>query len=225
MSLIGDRIFQLKNALPNGVTLIAVSKYHPNEDILSAYQAGQRIFGENIVQELCQKALALPQDIEWHFIGHLQKNKVKYIAPFISMIHSVDSFDLLKEINKYAQKNQRTISCLLQIHIAQEEAKFGFLPQKCIEMLQSDNWRELSNVSICGIMGIATNTENKLQIQNEFKALSDLFCKIKSKHFNNSEDFNCCSWGMSNDYQIAIKEGSNMVRIGTLIFGERIYNK
>jgi pyridoxal phosphate enzyme (YggS family) len=193
--------------------LVAVSKTKPNELIIEAYGAGQRIFGENKVQELVEKKESLPKDIEWHMIGHLQTNKVKYIAPFVSLIHAVDSKKLIKEINKRAEQNNRVIPCLLQVHIAQEESKFGLDKDGVIEILKTD----FSNVSIVGLMGMATFTDNKNQIRKEFKYLKDIFDELKESQPN----FSILSMGMSGDYSIAIEEGSNMVRIGSSIFGER----
>ncbi len=224
MSQIGNNILQIKSSIPSYVSLIAVSKYHSCSEILDAYQVGQRIFGENIVQELCKKFPILPQDIEWHFIGHLQKNKVKYIVPFIKMIHSVDSYDLLKEIDKHAKKWQKNVPCLLQLHVGNEETKFGFTASNCIKMLEQNSWKDLRNISISGIMGIATHTQDETIIQNEFHTLKNLYNNIKDNFFKNDENFRFCSWGMSSDYPIAIKEGSNMIRIGTTIFGERSYS-
>lgn len=204
------------------VRLIAVSKTKPNEDILEAYQAGQRIFGENHVQELVDKYNALPKDIEWHLIGHLQTNKVKYIAPFISLIHSVDSIKLLSEINKQAEKNNRVIDCLLQVYIADEETKYGLGFDEVIDLLRSDEFATLNNIRITGLMGVATNTENQKQIKEEFYELKTLFDGIKMSYFKDQDDFKELSMGMSSDYQIAIEEGSTMVRIGSDIFGSRI---
>lgn len=213
----------IKAELPNHVRLVAVSKYHPVEVLNEAYEAGQRIFGENHVQEMTQKYGQMPKDIEWHFIGHLQTNKVKYIAPFVSLIHSVDSFKLLKEIDKQAKKVQRTIPCLLQIHIAQEQTKFGFTFEECREMLQLREWETLTNVHICGVMGMGTNTDDMLQIRKEFQTLKSFFDEIKEKYFSKDESFSEISMGMTDDYLIAIEEGSTLIRIGTKIFGERIY--
>lgn len=204
------------------VRLVAVSKTKPNEDILEAYQAGQRIFGENQVQELVEKHEALPKDIEWHLVGHLQTNKVKYIAPFISLIHSVDSLKLLAEINKQAAKNDRIIDCLLQIYIADEETKYGLGFDEAIELLESQEYQELKNIRIVGLMGIATNTENQKQIKEEFYELKTLFEGIKVSYFKNEASFKEISMGMSSDYKIAIEQGSTLVRIGSDIFGQRV---
>lgn len=208
-----DNILHLQKHLADNIHLVAVSKTKPNELIIEAYGAGQRIFGENKVQELVEKEESLPKDIEWHMIGHLQTNKVKYIAPFVSLIHAVDSKKLIKEINKRAEQNNRVIACLLQVHIAQEESKFGLDKDGIIEILKTD----FPNVSIVGLMGMATFTDNKNQIREEFKYLKDIFDELKESQPN----FSILSMGMSGDYSIAIEEGSNMVRIGSSIFGER----
>lgn len=208
-----NNILHLQKHLADNVHLVAVSKTKSNELIIEAYGAGQRIFGENKVQELVEKEESLPKDIEWHMIGHLQTNKVKYIAPFVSLIHAVDSKKLIKEINKRAKQNNRVIPCLLQIHIAQEESKFGLDKDGVIEILKTD----FPNVSIVGLMGMATFTDNKNQIRKEFKYLKDIFDELKESQPN----FSILSMGMSGDYSVAIEEGSNMVRIGSSIFGER----
>lgn len=215
---IAKQIKEIGDTLPCGVTLIAVSKYHSVEAIMQAYNAGQRDFGESKAQDLVKKHEQLPDDIKWHFIGHLQSNKIKYIAPFISLIHSIDSYRLLQEVNRLAQKNARRIDCLLQIHIAQEETKFGFTPDECIEMLSNENWRTLENVRIRGIMCMASNTDNEAQIAEEFLRAQTLFNNIKDSFFANEEGFNVLSAGMSDDYPIAIKHGSTHVRIGSKIF-------
>lgn len=216
---ITENLNHIKSSLPKKVKLVAISKTKPNEDILEVYNTGHRIFGENKVQELTAKYEALPKDIEWHMIGHLQSNKVKYIAPFVHLIHGVDSYKLLKEINKRAAQNNRTINCLLQIHIAQEQTKFGFSENELIELLKSEEIKNLENVKIIGLMGMATFTENKDQIHSEFKSLKQLFDKVKTQHLT----INTLSMGMSGDYKIAIEEGSNMVRVGSSIFGKRNY--
>ena len=211
---------QIKASIPEYVTLVAVSKTKSNEAILEAYQAGQRIFGENKVQELTEKYESLPKDIEWHMIGHLQSNKVKYIAPFVSLIHGVDSFKLLKEINKRAAQNERVINCLLQIHIAEEDTKFGFDEKEVIELIKSEAFQHLKNIKVVGLMGMATFTDDENQIRKEFKSLKKLFDKLQiSNH-----QFQILSMGMSGDYQIAIEEGSTMIRVGSSIFGERNYH-
>lgn len=203
------------------VKLIAVSKTQPVEKIQEAYDAGQRIFGENQVQELADKYEHLPKDIEWHLIGHLQSNKVKYIAPFVNLIHSVDSLKLLQEINKQAIKNNRIIDCLLQVYIADEETKFGLGYDELIELLRSDEFTELKNVRIVGVMGIATNTNSQKQIKEEFYELATLFNGLKEAFFKNNPEFKEISMGMSSDYMIAIEQGSTMIRVGSAIFGER----
>ena len=220
---ISKNITELQKELqPIGVTLVAISKTKPNEDILEAYGAGQRIFGENQVQDLVEKYESLPKDIEWHLVGHLQTNKVKYIAPFISLIHSVDSLKVLTEINKHALKNNRIIDCLLQIYIADEDTKFGLDFAEAVELLRSEEFQGLTNVRIRGLMGIASNTENEKIIKEEFYELKMLFDGIKTTYFRKEESFDILSMGMSSDYKIAIEQGSNMVRLGSTIFGQRI---
>lgn len=204
-----------------GIKLIAVSKTKPLESIMEAYEAGQRIFGENMVQELVEKHEKLPEDIEWHLIGHLQTNKVKYIAPFISMIHSVDSMKLLQEINKQALKNNRVIDCLLQLEIADEETKFGMDLAEAIELLRSDEFKELKNIRICGVMGIATLTDNPKMTAEEFYELSTFFKGLKDTFFRKDPAFKEISMGMSGDYKLAIEKGSTMIRLGSTIFGGR----
>lgn len=209
--------------LPAGVNLVAISKFHPNEYIEAAYAEGQRIFGESHEQELARKVESLPKDIEWHFIGHLQTNKVKYIAPYISMIESVDSLKLLKEINKQAAKYDRVVKVLLELHIAEEETKSGFSFDDCRELLEAGEWRTMEHVQICGIMMMASNTDDEQQIAQEFDAAYAFFREVKEKYFADDDAFCERSWGMSHDYRIAVKHGSNMVRVGTTIFGPRIY--
>ncbi len=209
--------------LPAGVNLVAISKFHPNEYIEAAYAEGQRIFGESHEQELARKVESLPKDIEWHFIGHLQTNKVKYIAPYISMIESVDSLKLLKEINKQAAKHDSVVKVLLELHIAEEETKSGFSFDDCRELLEAGEWRTMEHVQICGIMMMASNTDDEQQIAQEFDAAYAFFKEVKEKYFADDDAFCERSWGMSHDYRIAVKHGSNMVRVGTTIFGPRIY--
>ena len=209
--------------LPAGVNLVAISKFHPNEYIEAAYAEGQRIFGESHEQELARKVESLPKDIEWHFIGHLQTNKVKYIAPYISMIEAVDSLKLLKEINKQAAKHDRVVKVLLELHIAEEETKSGFSFDDCRELLEAGEWRTMEHVQICGIMMMASNTDDEQQIAQEFDAAYAFFKEVKEKYFADDDAFCERSWGMSHDYRIAVKHGSNMVRVGTTIFGPRIY--
>ena len=209
--------------LPAGVNLVAISKFHPNEYIEAAYAEGQRIFGESHEQELARKVESLPKDIVWHFIGHLQTNKVKYIAPYISMIESVDSLKLLKEINKQAAKHDRVVKVLLELHIAEEETKSGFSFDDCRELLEAGEWRTMDHVQICGIMMMASNTDDEQQIAQEFDAAYAFFKEVKEKYFADDDAFCERSWGMSHDYRIAVKHGSNMVRVGTTIFVPRIY--
>ena len=218
---------ELKQELDNkGVTLVAVSKTKPVGDIKALYDLGQRDFGENYVQELVDKQEQLPEDIHWHYIGHLQTNKVKQIAPFVQLIHAVDSFKLLQEINKQAAKHNRVIDVLLQLHIAEEETKFGLDEKELFELLEYYDAQkaDLQNVRICGLMGMATNTEDERQVRSEYKRLRNVFVHLKDAQFLNVPHFNTCSIGMSSDYNIAIEEGSTMVRIGSLLFGARQYN-
>lgn len=221
--MIAENLKKVLNELPEGVRLVAVSKFHPNEAIEEAYGAGQRIFGESKVQEMDAKHESLPKDIEWHFIGHLQTNKVKYIVPYVSLIHGIDSYKLLVEVNKQAAKVNRIVCCLLQLHIAQEETKFGFSFDECRDLLRAGKWNELKNVQICGLMGMASNTDNVEQIRKEFRSLHDFFQEVKSIWFADNDCFKELSMGMSHDYHEAIAAGSTMVRVGSKIFGERIY--
>lgn len=216
---ISENFARIKAQLPPHVTLIAVSKTKPVEVIQEAYATGHRIFGENRVQELVPKYEALPKDIAWHLIGHLQSNKVKYIAPFVAMIHSVDSFKLAEEINKQAAKNNRTIDILLQVFIAQEETKFGLSPDELIALLQSPEFQQLQHIRVRGLMGMATNTENKEQVSAEFRQLKKLADEVKAKF--NLPHFDTVSMGMSGDFQLAVEAGSTMVRVGSLLFGGR----
>lgn len=209
--------------LPEGVRLVAVSKFHPNEYLLAAYNEGQRIFGESHEQELAKKQETLPKDIKWHFIGHLQTNKVKYIAPYIDMIEAVDSLKLLKEINKQAEKNDRLIDVLLELHIAQEATKYGLTPDACRQLLADGEWRQLKNVRICGIMMMASNTDDEQQIRREFTEAANFFDEVKAEFFADDDAFCERSWGMSHDYKIAVECRSTMVRVGTTIFGPRVY--
>ena len=224
MSDIASNIKQLKSQLPSTVKLVAVSKTKPVTDILEAYNSGQRLFGENRVQELLNKKDLLPADIEWHLIGHLQSNKVKYIIPFVSMIQSVDSIKLLVSINSEAKKINRVIDCLLQIHIASEETKFGFSMCDLAETLHSEDVSMFRNIRLCGVMGMATFTSDISQVEKEFGYLRSCFNSLKNNYFNQIREFTEISMGMSGDYELAIKEGSTMVRIGSLIFGERYKN-
>lgn len=221
--LIADNLTKIKNSLPAGIKLAAVSKTHTVEEILEAYSTGHRCFAENKAQELGAKYPQLPGDIEWHFIGHMQTNKVKYIAPFVALIHSVDSLKLLQTINKEAIKNKRTIPCLLQFHIAEEETKFGLSLEEAEELLNAETFKALNNIQIAGVMGMATFTDDLNQVRREFRQLKSIFAQLKEKYYNHIPDFREISMGMSDDYQIAIEEGSTIVRIGSSIFGSRVY--
>lgn len=220
---IKSNLLNVLSELPEQTHLVAVSKFHPNEAIMEAYEAGQRIFGESKVQEMTQKYESLPKDIEWHFIGHLQTNKIKYMVPYVTLIHGIDSYKLLAEINKQAAKVNRIIPCLLQMHIAQEETKFGFSFEECKEMLAAGEWKELRNIRISGLMGMATNTDSTEQIDKEFRSLNTFFKEIKQIYFPEEPTFKELSMGMSHDYHQAIDEGSTLVRVGSKIFGERNY--
>ena len=216
-------LHEVLDVLPEGVRLVAISKYHPNEYIEAAYAEGQRIFGESHEQELRQKHLSLPKDIEWHFIGHLQTNKVKYIVPYVSMIEAVDSMKLLREINRQAERCDRVIKVLLELHIAEEATKYGLSLDDCRELLEAGEWREMSHVSICGLMMMASLTDNREQIRREMQTARDFFDEMKAKYFDEDDAFCERSWGMSDDYPIALETGTTMVRIGTAIFGPRVY--
>jgi len=220
---IAGNIETIKKNLPKGVKLVAVSKTKPNTDILEAYHTGHKIFGENKVQELVRKYEQLPKDIEWHFIGHLQTNKVKLIIPFVQLIHGVDSFKLLKMIDSEAKKQNRVVGCLLQFYIAEEETKFGLTLSEAEEIFKSTDFKLLKNVHISGVMGMATFTESENQIRNEFKLLKTIFKTLKNEYFSDDKNFCEISMGMSDDYQIAIEEGSTLIRVGSKIFGERNY--
>ncbi len=223
MSEMASQYRLIKSTLPADVDLVAVSKFHPTSAISELYALGQRIFGESRAQELYEKSKALPEDIEWHFIGHLQRSNVKHVVPIVALIHAVDSFKLLQEINKQAERCGRVIPCLLQIHIAKEESKFGFSFSECRNMLEARDWKNLRSIRIDGLMCMATNTDDEAQIRSEFSAVNAFFKEIKSEFFADAENFRRCSWGMSDDYGIAIQEGSNLVRIGSKLFGERDY--
>lgn len=214
---------EVRATVKQGVELVAVSKFHPAALIKEAYDQGQRIFGESRVQELQAKHEALPADIQWHFIGHLQPNKVKYIAPYISLIHAVDSYKLLAEINKQAAKHDRVIPCLLELHIAQEESKYGFTPEACTALLEDGAWRALKNVQIAGLMCMASNTSDMVQVRSEFHQACVYFDELKQRFFADNPHFCERSWGMSHDYGVAMDEGATLVRVGTAIFGEREY--
>jgi len=221
---VSENLLKIRATIPVNVQLVAVSKTKPNADILEAYQLGQRDFGENKVQELTTKYESLPKDIEWHFIGHLQTNKVKYIAPFVALIHGVDSLKLLKTIDREAAKNNRVINCLLQFYIASEATKFGLDLDEAKQLLDSVEFGELQHVQIAGVMGMATYTSNVEQIRNEFKTLKKIFDTLKANYFSDHQYFCEISMGMSDDYKIAIEQGSTMVRIGSTIFGARNYS-
>ncbi|WP_420573156.1 YggS family pyridoxal phosphate-dependent enzyme [Kordia sp.] len=216
---IREQLLHIKTSLPKHVTLVAVSKTKPVSDLQEAYDAGQRVFGENKIQEMVEKWEVLPKDISWHMIGHVQRNKVKYMAEFVDLIHGVDNFKLLKEINKQAKKHNRTIKCLLQIKIAEEDSKFGMSSEEATTLLASEEYKQLENVSIVGLMGMATFTDNSLQVQQEFKNLKAVFNHLQPTY----NELTTISMGMSGDYKLAIQEGSTMVRIGSSIFGARNY--
>ena len=214
---------EIRQSLPQGVRLVAVSKFHPEEDVLAAYEEGQRIFGESHEQELARKVKTLPADIEWHFIGHLQTNKVKYIAPFISMIEAVDSLKLLREIEKQAAKAERVVRVLLELHIAEEATKYGLTLDDCRQLLADGEWRQMKHVQICGLMMMASNIDDDAQISQEFQTAADFFHEVKQAYFADDPHFCERSWGMSDDYLLAVNHESTMVRVGTAIFGPRKY--
>jgi pyridoxal phosphate enzyme (YggS family) len=218
---ISESINLIKHSIPENIGIVAVSKTKPVSAIMQAYIAGHRMFGENKVQELVFKQPLLPSDIEWHFIGHLQTNKVKYIAPFISLVHSIDSLKLLTELNKEALKSKRIIDCLLQFHIATEESKYGFDMMDAIKLIESELYQELKNVRITGVMGMSSFSEDVGLVRKEFESLHDYFVKLKLQYFNHIDSFRHISMGMSGDYRIAIEEGATLLRLGTMIFGER----
>ncbi|MBR1484785.1 MAG: YggS family pyridoxal phosphate-dependent enzyme [Prevotella sp.] len=216
-------LHQVLQSLPEGVRLVAISKYHPADYIMAAYEEGQRVFGESHEQELREKHAALPQDIEWHFIGHLQTNKVKYIVPYITMIEAVDSLRLLREIEKQAARADRVVKVLLELHIAEEATKYGLTPQDCRDLLAGGEWRTMEHVQICGLMMMASNVDDEQQIAREFQTAASLFDELKQTYFADDPAFCERSWGMSDDYHIAVNNRSTMVRIGTSIFGPRVY--
>ena len=220
---VAGNLKRVVQSLPPHVRLVAVSKFHPNEELMAAYEQGQRIFGESQEQELSRKTAELPKDIPWHFVGQLQTNQVKYIAPYIDMIEAVDSLRLLREINKQAEKCGRVIDVLLELHVAQEATKYGFTPDACRELLASGEWRELSHIRICGLTTMASNVDDEGQIRAEMTTAWRFFDEIKSQYFAHDDAFKERSWGMSHDYPIALQCGSTMVRVGTNIFGERQY--
>ncbi len=218
---VGRNLHEIRQNIPDGVKLVAVSKFHPAEVIREAYDAGQRIFGESREQELATKVGALPDDVRWHFIGHLQTNKVKYIAPYISMIETVDSIRLLREINRQAERCGRVINVLLELHVAQEDTKYGLTLDACRALLADGEWRTLNNVCICGLMTMASNVDDKDQIRSEFMTAAAFFDEVRQTYFSDDDSFCECSWGMSHDYTVQCR--STMVRVGTAIFGEREY--
>lgn len=223
MSTLTERLTAIRTTLPKGVTLVAISKYHPVEMIEEAYAAGQRKFGENHILEMAEKAARLPKDIEWHFTGHVQTNKLKHMAPFVHTIQSVDSWRLLCEIDRQAARHNRVINCLLQLHVALEETKFGLTPDACFALLNENPWRDLKHVRITGLMAMATNTDDAKQVQDEFARVRTIWEEVKQRFFHNDDAFAILSEGMTDDYNIAIAQGSNMVRIGSAIFGLREY--
>ena len=220
---ISENLYRIKSSIPDHVTLVAVSKTKPVGDIMEAYNAGQRIFGENKIQEMVEKHEIMPKDIEWHMIGHVQRNKVKYMAPFVSLIHGVDNIKLLKEINKEAKKNDRIIDCLLQIKIASEDSKFGMTKEEAIDIIQSEIFSELQNICITGVMGMATFTDDNNQVSKEFESLKNTFDQLSKYLYDNLKP-EIVSMGMSGDYELAIEFGSTMIRVGSSIFGNRNYN-
>ena len=222
--MIKENLLKIKAALPESVTLVAVSKTKPISDLQEAYDAGQRIFGENHALEMRDKHEALPKDIQWHFIGHLQTNKIKYIIPFVTLIHSIDSANLLEAVNKEAKKHDRMVDCLLQFHIAQEETKFGLDMDEARLLLDSEAYKQMQNIRICGVMGMATHTDDQAEIRKEFKHLKEIFDTLKTDYFADQPLFKEISMGMSEDYPIAVEEGATLVRVGSKIFGARKYN-
>ena len=218
-----EKLNEVRQSLPEGVRLVAISKFHPEEYITAAYEEGQRVFGESHEQELARKVQSLPQDIEWHFIGHLQTNKVKYIVPYISMIEAVDSLKLLREIEKQASKVNRVVRVLLELHIAEEATKYGLTLDACRQLLADGEWRQMSHVQICGLMMMASNVDDEAQISNEFQIAADFFDEVKRDYFPLDSHFCERSWGMSHDYHLAVLRGSTMLRVGTTIFGPRVY--
>ena len=222
--MIQENLNIVRATIPSNVTLIAVSKTKPVSDLQEAYDAGQRSFGENKALEMRDKYQELPKDIQWHFFGHLQTNKIKYIAPYVTLIHAIDSLSLLEAVNKEAAKNNRVIDCLLQFHIAQEETKFGLDIEEAKSLLESESFKNLKNINICGVMGMATFTDDVVQVRNEFKNLRNIFEALKENYFKANDSFKEISMGMSDDYPIAIEEGATMVRVGSKIFGARNYN-
>ena len=223
MSVISDQIKIITETLPDGVELVAVSKFHPVEALKEAYDAGQRIFGESRVQEISQKRLLMPDDVQWHFIGHLQTNKVRQLVPYVSLIHSVDSIKLLESINAESARIGKVVDVLLQLHVAQEETKFGFTCEDCVDLVDKGVLDRLPNVRVCGVMGMATNTDDMGKVREEFKSIKNVFDTLKQRYFADKPYFKEISMGMSDDFHIAMEEGSTLVRIGTTIFGSRGY--
>ena len=222
--MIKENLERIKATIPSGVRLVAVSKTKPVSDIQEAYDAGHRLFGENYPQEMRDKHGVLPSDIQWHFIGHLQTNKIKYIIPFVTLIHSIDTANLLEAVNKEARKHDRVVDCLLQFHIAQEETKFGLDLSEARQLLESEVFKQMENIRICGVMGMATFTDDEVEIRKEFKHLKEIFDTLKKDFFADQPQFKELSMGMSEDYPIAIEEGATLVRVGSKIFGPRNYN-
>ena len=223
--MIKENLEKIRATVPDGVTLVAVSKTKPISDLQEAYDAGQRVFGENYPQEMRDKHEVLPQDIQWHFIGHLQTNKIKYIIPYVTLIHSIDTANLLEAVNKEAKKHDRVVDCLLQFHIALEETKFGLDLDEARQLLDSEAFKQMGNVRICGVMGMGTFTDNMDEVRKEFKHLKSIFETLKKDYFANQPQFKEISMGMSEDYPIAIEEGATLIRVGSKIFGARVYNK
>ncbi len=223
-TMIKENLEKIRATLPKSVTLVAVSKTKPVSDLQEAYEAGQRVVGENHALEMRDKHEALPQDIQWHFIGHLQTNKIKYIIPFVTLIHSIDTANLLEAVNKEAKKHDRVVDCLLQFHIAQEQTKFGLNLEEARQLLDSEAFKQMANVRICGVMGMATFTDDEDEIRKEFKHLKGIFDTLKQEYFANQPQFKELSMGMSDDYPIAVEEGATLVRVGSKIFGARNYN-
>ncbi|MBR5963453.1 MAG: YggS family pyridoxal phosphate-dependent enzyme [Bacteroidaceae bacterium] len=218
-----ENLLSIRSTLPPEVELVAISKYHPAEMIAEAYAAGQRCFGENHILEMAAKAEILPKDIKWHFTGHVQTNKIKYMASFVDTVQSVDSMRVLQQLDKHAARYDRVINCLLQLHVAQEESKFGLTPDECFSLLSTEPWKELKHIRFTGLMAMASNTEDEEQIRKEFRTVYSLFQKYKETFFADDPHFRILSEGMTQDYPIAVSEGANMVRIGSAIFGERSY--
>ena len=223
--MIKENLEKIRATIPEGVTLVAVSKTKPVSDVLEAYDADQRIFGENHALEMRDKHEVLPQDIQWHFIGHLQTNKIKYIIPFVTLIHSIDTANLLEAVNKEAKKHNRVVDCLLQFHIAQEETKFGLDLNEARQLLDSESYKQMENIRICGVMGMATFTDDEAEVRKEFKHLKEIFETLRNDYFAGQPQFKEISMGMSDDYPIAIEEGATLIRVGSKIFGARVYNR